>query len=518
MLYEQYGSLYKIKNNTSRSIFEDVVKAYHAGAYRSAIGSLWTLLVFDITIKINNNSIAGDKKSKEKLDKFEAAVKKLKNNNQYHDLLNWENSIISYAYETCGIIDETEKDELETIRKVRNRSVHPNWFFDEYSGELYVHKPNADTVDYMISVVYRSILTKDSYSIKFMIDKLTEDIKNGVIWRSDSEKIIDHFREKYFTKISSNKAIGDIFKVIIKAWMDPEGLAAYIDKNDEDSGSGVHIISRRARFIVRAFLNSEYHNTIVDTIYSSTERLLSSYVGKDYESDLCSLRLRSLLADKGNSDLEEIMSKLSVDRYTYQELQERHNNKFIFQERHNDKFIYGLESWYDTVLIDSGVFHTKVFESPVLFEYFKNKEHNEEFISGRILDLFLDDVDDWIEPNAYSNEYFKYLAEVGISSYDSGNIVCRAIKYLAPYIEDEESLREFISNFISDSQYHESRNSVRNMQDIFDRIPQRFKVYNIWEKFLNSDLLSGKALRSYGYVSCEEYMKLKSYIEDRLLN
>ena len=78
MLYEQYGSLYKIKNNTSRSIFEDVVKAYHAGAYRSAIGSLWTLLVFDITIKINNNSIAGDKKSKEKLDKFEAAVNKLK--------------------------------------------------------------------------------------------------------------------------------------------------------------------------------------------------------------------------------------------------------------------------------------------------------------------------------------------------------------------------------------------------------------------------------------------------------
>ena len=63
MLYEQYGSLYKIKNNTSRSIFEDVVKAYHAGAYRSAIGSLWTLLVFDITIIILLQEIKNLKKS-----------------------------------------------------------------------------------------------------------------------------------------------------------------------------------------------------------------------------------------------------------------------------------------------------------------------------------------------------------------------------------------------------------------------------------------------------------------------
>ena len=41
-------------------------------------------------------------------------------------------------------------------------------------------------------------------------------------------------------------------------------------------------------------------------------------MGKEYESDLCSLRLRSLLEDKGNLDLENIMSKLSINKYSYQ--------------------------------------------------------------------------------------------------------------------------------------------------------------------------------------------------------
>ena len=87
--------------------------------------------------------------------------------------------------------------------------------------------PSADTIDYMISVVYRSILTKDSYSIDFMVTRLTEDIKNSVVWGNDSEKIIHHFRETYFAKISSDKAIRNVFKILINAWMDPEGLTTH---------------------------------------------------------------------------------------------------------------------------------------------------------------------------------------------------------------------------------------------------------------------------------------------------
>lgn len=503
MLYEQYGSLYKIKNNTSRSIFEDVVKAYHAGAYRSAIGALWALLVFDITIKISNNSVAGDKKSKEKFDALIEAINKSKKHNQYNDLLKWENSIISYAETICGIIDEAEKSELELIKEERNRLVHPNWFLDEYSGELYVHTPSADTIDYMISVVYRSILTKDSYSIDFMVTRLFEDIKNSVVWGGGSGKIIHHFRETYFAKISSNKAIGNIFKILINAWMNPEGLATHFNKTGQDPGPGLHIISRRSRFIVRALLNSEYHDIIIETVYSSTQKLLSSYMGKEYESDLCSLRLRSLLEDKGNLDLENIMTELSINKYSYQDL----------QERHRDKFNYTLKDFYDN-LLNSGVFHTKIFENPVFTEYFKNSYQSS--LDEKVLDLLLDESDGWIEPNAYSNDYFKYLVQAEASNYDFGTRVCRAIRNVAPYIEDEKGLREFISRFISDSQYYGSRNSVNNIRHIFDNIPQHFKTHNVWEEFLNSDLLSGTVGIKYGFSSCEDYLKLKSDIEGRL--
>ncbi|VEI24013.1 Uncharacterised protein [Rothia aeria] len=503
MLYEQHGSLYKIKNNTSRSIFEDVVKAYHAGAYRSAIGALWALLVFDITIKISNNSVAGDKKSKEKFDDLKKAINKSKESNQYNDLLKWENSIISYADTICGIIDESEKSELELIKEERNRLVHPNWFLDEHSGELYVHMPSADTIDYMISVVYRSILTKDSYSIDFMVTRLTEDIKNSVVWGNGSEKIIHHFRETYFAKISSDKAIRNLFKILINAWMDPEGLTTHFNKTGQDPGPGLHIISRRSRFIVRALLNSEYHDIIIETVYSSTQKLLSSYMGKEYESDLCSLRLRSLLEDKGNLDLENIMSKLSINKYSYHDL----------QERHRDKFNYTLKEFYDN-LVNSGVFHTKIFENPVFTEYFKDLYQYS--LDEKVLDLLLDESNGWIEPNAYSNDYFKYLAQTAASSYDFGTRVCRAIGNVAPYIEDEKGLREFISRFMSDSQYRESYDSVSNIRHIFDNIPQRFKVHNVWEEFLNSDLLSGTASGEYGYSSCEDYVKLKRYIEGRL--
>jgi len=107
-------------------------------------------------------------------------------------------------------------------------------------------------------------------------------------------------------------------------------LATHFNKTGQDPGPGLHIISRRSRFIVRALLNSEYHDIIIETVYSSTQKLLSSYMGKEYESDLCSLRLRSLLEDKGNLDLENIMTELSINKYSYQDLQERHRDKFNY--------------------------------------------------------------------------------------------------------------------------------------------------------------------------------------------
>lgn len=202
---EEYDRIYSPK---TKEYFREVINSYQNQNYRSAVVMLYSLVVTDLLLKLQelkdmyNDTVAG-----EILDE----INKSRNPNYTNQKSKWEWELIENINKRTQLLEIEDYLNLCHLYDHRNLSAHPA-LNDNY--ELYL--PNRETVAAHIRNMLDGVLTKPPVFIKKIIDTITEDLATKKdVYKNDDEMLSNYLINKYFSRMS-DKMFVSIFKTIWK--------------------------------------------------------------------------------------------------------------------------------------------------------------------------------------------------------------------------------------------------------------------------------------------------------------
>lgn len=110
------------RSENARRAFAEAVACFRAGAYRAAIVSTWTSIVYDYLAKLRDLELAGNGVAKAILLAFDTA----RQNNDTMQLLSLERSVLDDAAAKFELLSPIEKQDLERLQLDRHRCAHPS--------------------------------------------------------------------------------------------------------------------------------------------------------------------------------------------------------------------------------------------------------------------------------------------------------------------------------------------------------------------------------------------------------
>jgi hypothetical protein len=110
------------RSETARHAFSEAVACFRAGAYRAAIVTTWTAIVYDYLAKLRDLELAGNGQATMILQ----SVEKARQENDHKRLLLFEHGVLEEAATKFDLLTPIEKEDLERIQKDRNRCAHPS--------------------------------------------------------------------------------------------------------------------------------------------------------------------------------------------------------------------------------------------------------------------------------------------------------------------------------------------------------------------------------------------------------
>src|SRR5260370_5615486 len=106
----------------SKAFLAEAVACYRAGAYRSAIISIWIAVVFDLIGKFKEVALTGDPAAQRAVDDIE----KMYLTDDITAALRFERNILKQAREQFQLISFIEEEDLQRLFNDRNRCAHPS--------------------------------------------------------------------------------------------------------------------------------------------------------------------------------------------------------------------------------------------------------------------------------------------------------------------------------------------------------------------------------------------------------
>ena len=102
----------KCRTDNAKEYIADAVACYKAGAFKPCIAATWMALVYDIIDKVKELSLAGDKKAKTILEKFNTYREQIENGDQQgvDAALKFERDILDVAKNQLDIIDKIHEE------------------------------------------------------------------------------------------------------------------------------------------------------------------------------------------------------------------------------------------------------------------------------------------------------------------------------------------------------------------------------------------------------------------------
>ena len=165
--FEELSTSVRIR--ASRRQFDETVRAYGAGAYRSATIALWICLLLDLVEKLRILADSGDAAAKALI----ADVDKAREGHDVQKMLELEGGLLDRACSDFELITRREKSELERLRDDRNACAHPS--FHGEGEEPYDMAPEQVRA-YMVLVV-DSVLSQPPLVGKALVERFIADTK-----------------------------------------------------------------------------------------------------------------------------------------------------------------------------------------------------------------------------------------------------------------------------------------------------------------------------------------------------
>ena len=208
-----------IYSSKTRNYFKEVISSYNNENFRSAIVMLYSTVISDLIIKLQElRDSDGDKKAQTILSQIESKrIQKSSNGTQYDS--SWEREIVDKIAKETDLIESHIKIKLDHLHDIRNLCAHP-----ALSSEYELYQPSKEETVAFIKELYQEILVKPPYYIGSVFDKLTDDLViQKQNFHDDYDTLKFYLEKRYFNRMSDK-----MFLMIYKK------LWKFIFMKDED--------------------------------------------------------------------------------------------------------------------------------------------------------------------------------------------------------------------------------------------------------------------------------------------
>jgi hypothetical protein len=122
MLADLDELILRCRDERAKTYIGEAVSCYKAGAYRAAIISTWTAVMFDIIDKLRELALAGDKAATNIVADFDSIIEA----NNIQGAQRFERELLSTAKEPFELISQQEFLDLQRLQEDRHRCAHPS--------------------------------------------------------------------------------------------------------------------------------------------------------------------------------------------------------------------------------------------------------------------------------------------------------------------------------------------------------------------------------------------------------
>jgi len=194
--------LNEVRDRESRGYLEEAVRAYHAGAFRSAIMAAWTSVAYDVIRKIRQLADDGDGAARDFVRGLDSAVAA----DRTSVLQEIERGLLKEAHETYEFIDNRELLELNRLHHDRNMCAHPAFV---RSSEIFA--PTPELVRLHLATATDAVLSKGPTPGKRAVKRFQDDIIE-VYFPESLETLAPYLRDRFFGpgKISLRRSLAEL--------------------------------------------------------------------------------------------------------------------------------------------------------------------------------------------------------------------------------------------------------------------------------------------------------------------
>ncbi|MFN5632592.1 MAG: hypothetical protein ACK473_11370 [Sphingomonadales bacterium] len=184
----------QVRDARSRENILEAITCYEASAYRAAIASTWTAVVYDFIAKIDELAQEGDSSAVSFKNVFDNARK----NNNINKMLSIENDITERAFTEYQFINDAEKHALDRLKADRNKCSHPAFVSNDQ-----IFQPSNELARYYIAMSLESVLTKPAIFGKTILTRYSNVIKGG-LFPSEKLHAISYVKTNFLDKMRLN--------------------------------------------------------------------------------------------------------------------------------------------------------------------------------------------------------------------------------------------------------------------------------------------------------------------------
>jgi hypothetical protein len=197
--------LNEVRDRESRGYLEEAIRAYHAGAFRSAIMATWTSVAYDLIRKIRQLADDGDGAALDFVRGLDSAIAA----GNTTKLQETERGLLKVSHEMFEFIDNRELLELNRLHDDRNMCAHPAFV---RSSEIFV--PTAELVRLHLATATDAVLSKSPTPGKRAIVRFQAEIMRASFPES-LDRLAPYLRDRYFEPGKSSLRRG-LAELIVK--------------------------------------------------------------------------------------------------------------------------------------------------------------------------------------------------------------------------------------------------------------------------------------------------------------
>ncbi|CAI3937824.1 unnamed protein product [Commensalibacter communis] len=171
--------------------FQEVMMTYQIGAYRSAVVTLWAVVVCDIILRLQHLiDLYNDPNAAQILQKIKDEQDK---NNKSSA---WELQILEEVLKHTKLIDHADFENLKYLQKQRHLCAHPI-----LSDGLQLYKPNKEIVRALIRNTLESVLSKPPFYTDKIIPTILEDLSETQNILTIRDQIKRYLEDRYLNRL-----------------------------------------------------------------------------------------------------------------------------------------------------------------------------------------------------------------------------------------------------------------------------------------------------------------------------